>query len=96
MTDVGDMVHVVVDPDRNDGQDFADARVVRVDPGPDGRQIVNARVLYSDGSREWATGFPLYDTHQELVAAWAALHPDDPDAGRPAGAFIGFGEDSGA
>lgn len=87
---------MLVDPDRNGGEDVADCRVVLVGQGPDGSEVVNVRVLYADDSREWATGLRVYETRAELVAAHAAAHPADPphahlaapDAGRPVGVFL--------
>jgi len=72
---VGRIVHVTVDPSRNNGADVAPAVITRVW----GDNCVNLRVLY-DGPpvapehhhrQDWLTSWPLHESREAMEAAHA-------------------------
>ena len=68
---VGRIVHVIVDPKRNNGSDVAPAMITRVWSDT----CVNLRVIpdYYPGPEEWLTSVPLYESREEVEAANAQM-----------------------
>jgi hypothetical protein len=89
---VGRIVHVLVDPSKNNGSDVAPAIVTRVwgEPYTPGtaaleRQTVNIRVLCDSQNTLWLTSIWLFETRptDEQLAALNSANP----TGREAVAF---------
>jgi hypothetical protein len=69
----GRIVHVIVDPKTNNGDDYAPAIITRVC----NEQAINARVLLDGPDTPWVTSVPLYESREALESADAqspALH----------------------
>lgn len=67
---IGRIVHVIVNPEDNNGSDVAPAVIVRVWS----EQSVNVRVLL-DGNETpwWRTSIPLYESREALEAGHAQM-----------------------
>jgi len=81
---IGRVVHVLVDPSKNNGSDVAPAIVTREWGKPyehaDGlgeRQTINVRVLCDGPSTLWCTSIQLFDERPDAEAL-AAAHPHQP------------------
>jgi hypothetical protein len=79
---IGDIVHVLVDPAQNNGCDHAPALVVRAwgDPFVHNdveRQTVNVRVLGDNAETLWLTSIQLFENRptDEQLAAWNSYNP---------------------
>jgi hypothetical protein len=63
----GRIVHIIVDPKTNNGDDVAPAVITRVW----NEQGINARVLLDGPDMPWVTSVPLYESREALEAAYA-------------------------
>jgi hypothetical protein len=89
---IGRIVHVIVDPNHNNGSDVAPAVITRVWSDT----CVNLRILY-DGpavplpgihrQEDWLTSWTLYPSREELEAHYASLPEQLGYSAQPAGAF---------
>jgi hypothetical protein len=84
---VGRIVHVIVDPKRNNGSDVAPAMITRVWSDT----CVNLRVIpdYYPGPEEWLTSYSLHESREALEAHRDARQAELPEGQKVAllGAF---------